>query len=41
MRKTKKGYTYSPSDLIRFMESPLASWMERLHHEKHNMHEKI
>ena len=24
---------FSPSDLTRFMESPFASWMERLHRE--------
>ena len=24
---------YSPTDLIRFMESPFATWMERLHLE--------
>ena len=29
MKKTKDGLQYSPSDLIRFMESPFASWMER------------
>ena len=40
MRKTKNGYTYSPSDLIRFMESPFASWMERFNHEKPNVYKK-
>ena len=30
MRKNKISLTYSPSDLIRFMESPFAVWMERL-----------
>lgn len=29
MKKTGKEIVYSPSDLIRFMESPFASWMER------------
>ncbi|QDT91552.1 Transposase IS66 family protein [Gimesia algae] len=28
-----KAVLYSPSDLIRFMESPYASWMQRLHVE--------
>lgn len=31
MHSDKMGeLVYSPTDLIRFMESPLASWMERL-----------
>jgi predicted RecB family nuclease len=30
MRKTKSGMLYSPTDLIRFMESPFVSWMDRL-----------
>ena len=29
MTKTGKEIVYSPSDLIRFMESPFAIWMER------------
>jgi uncharacterized protein len=33
MQKSKDGFVYSPSDLIRFMESPYASWMNRLHLE--------
>lgn len=34
MRKDEHGrLVYSPTDLIRFMESPFASWMERLHLE--------
>ena len=33
MRKAQGAILYSPSDLIRFMESPFASWMERLHLE--------
>ncbi len=34
MLKNKDGKViYSPSDLIRFMESPFASWMDRLHLE--------
>jgi uncharacterized protein len=34
MRKTNNEYIYSPSDLIRYMESPFASWMERFDLEK-------
>jgi len=30
MRKTETGYVHSPSDLTRFMESPFASFMDRL-----------
>jgi uncharacterized protein len=30
MRKTTEGYLYSPSDLITFMESPFATFMDRL-----------
>lgn len=30
MRKHNGSILYSPTDLIRFMESPFASWMERL-----------
>ena len=30
MRKIQGSILYSPTDLIRFMESPFASWMERL-----------
>ena len=29
MKKTDTALSYSPSDLIRFMESPFASWLER------------
>ena len=29
MFKKQEQYFYSPSDLIRFMESPFASWMDR------------
>lgn len=31
MRKTSSGYVHSPSDLITFMDSPFASFMDRLH----------
>ena len=35
MYKDDKGArVFSPSDLIRFMESPFASWMERLRLER-------
>lgn len=35
MRKAVDGsFTYSPSDLIVFMESPFASWMDRYHAER-------
>lgn len=30
MRKHRGSILYSPTDLIRFMESPFGSWMERL-----------
>jgi predicted RecB family nuclease len=33
MRKSQGSILYSPTDLIRFMESPFASWMQRLHLE--------
>ncbi|MEI7729370.1 MAG: TM0106 family RecB-like putative nuclease [Verrucomicrobiota bacterium] len=33
MHQTNGYMVYSPSDLIRFLESPFASWMERLHLE--------
>ena len=33
MRKINGQCIYSPSDLIRFMESEYASWMDRLHLE--------
>jgi hypothetical protein len=33
MQNKKRGLLLSPTDLIRFMESPFASWMERLHRE--------
>ncbi|HOW74211.1 MAG TPA: TM0106 family RecB-like putative nuclease [Phycisphaerae bacterium] len=33
MQKTASGYLHSPSDLITFMESPYASFMDRLHLE--------
>lgn len=33
MRKLDNFIIYSPSDLVCFMESPFASWMERLHLE--------
>jgi predicted RecB family nuclease len=37
MRKEVDGsFTYSPSDLIVFMESPFASWMDRYHAESPN-----
>lgn len=37
MYKDKMGeLVYSPTDLIRFMESPFASWMERLYLEDKN-----
>jgi len=34
MRKTDSGLLYSPTDLIRFMESPFVSWMDRLRLEE-------
>src|SRR5471030_1604184 len=34
MQKSKNGNIYSPTDLFRFMESPYASWMDRLHLER-------
>jgi uncharacterized protein len=30
MRKSQGTILYSPTDLIRFIESPFASWMEHL-----------
>src|ERR1051326_5944878 len=33
MQKRGKELIYSPSDLIRFLDSPYASWMERFHLE--------
>src|ERR1051325_5909920 len=33
MQKRDGQLVYSPSDLIRFLDSPYASWMERLHLE--------
>ena len=33
MKKSQGSILYSPTDLIRFMESPFASWMQRLHLE--------
>lgn len=34
MQKTTQGrLLYSPTDIVRFLESPFASWMERLHVE--------
>ena len=33
MQKRGGQLIYSPSDLIRFLDSPYASWMERLHLE--------
>src|SRR2546426_10814747 len=33
MQKRGDQLIYSPSDLIRFLDSPYASWMERLHLE--------
>ncbi|MCF7674245.1 MAG: TM0106 family RecB-like putative nuclease [Akkermansiaceae bacterium] len=33
MKKSQGSIFYSPTDLIRFMESPFASWMERLRFE--------
>ena len=29
MRKDKNGYVYTPSDLVTFVESPFAAWMDR------------
>lgn len=34
MKNQQVSILYSPTDLIRFMESPFASWMERLHLEE-------
>lgn len=34
MRKLSGQIVYSPSDLIRYLSSPFASWMDRLHHEQ-------
>ena len=31
MKKVAGRYTFSPTDLCVFMESPFASWMERYH----------
>jgi len=33
MQKEQNRLIYSPSDLTRFMESPFASWMDRLYRE--------
>lgn len=33
MQKSQESILYSPTDLIRFTESPYASWMQRLHLE--------
>lgn len=33
MKRTKEGIVYSPSDLIQFVKSPFASWMQRHFHE--------
>jgi hypothetical protein len=33
MKKQSGSVIYSPSDLIRFLESPFASWMDRFHLE--------
>ena len=33
MQNKNGNLLFSPTDLIRFMESPFASWMERLHLE--------
>jgi len=33
MQRTPQGLLYSPSDLIRFMESPYASWITRFNLE--------
>ena len=33
VQKTAQGILFSPSDLIRFYQSPFASWMDRWHFE--------
>ncbi|MDO8944094.1 MAG: hypothetical protein Q7U75_12980, partial [Desulfobacterales bacterium] len=33
MRKSAGNWIYSPSDLVRFLTSPFASWMDRYHAE--------
>jgi hypothetical protein len=33
MRRTEGGIVYAPTDLVVFLESPFASWMDRLHLE--------
>ena len=34
MRKQSGILVYSPTDLVRFLASPFASWMDRCHLEK-------
>src|SRR4051794_16743215 len=33
MKVSSTGLLYSPSDLVRFLESPFSSWMDRYHLE--------
>lgn len=40
MRKQAENIVYSPSDLVRFMESPFASWVARAVLENPYKHEQ-